>query len=102
MAIFLSATAVEMALQERFPEKRGKGLKKLLQTAKETGLLHDDGFPSLKYRSENTAMPDEQISGSMIPRSQPEEPYVNVVIETFPKIRNRFAHPEMHAIIPPA
>jgi len=88
-----------MALQERFPEKRGKGLKKLLQTAKDAGLLHDDGFPSLKYRREDAAMPDEQISAE-IP-AQLKKPYADVLIETLPKIRNRFAHPEMHTIIPP-
>src|ERR1700675_4623707 len=50
LAVFHSTTAIEMALQERFPEKRGRGLKKLLQTAKVAGLLPDDGFPSLKNR----------------------------------------------------
>lgn len=40
LAVFHSATAVEMALQERFP-KRGRGLRKLLQPAKKAGLLTD-------------------------------------------------------------
>jgi hypothetical protein len=103
LAIFLSTTAVEMALQERFPNKRGRGLKRLLQAAKGAGLLRDEGFPSLKHRRENEAMLDEQLAaiGSQTPQSLPENPYVDVLIEVLPKVRNRFAHPEMHAIIPP-
>jgi hypothetical protein len=55
LAIFLSTTAVEMALKERFPKKGRdhRGLKKLLRKAKGTGLLRDEGFPSLVHRREN-------------------------------------------------
>ncbi len=103
LAIFLSTTAVEMALQERFPDKRGRGLKKLLQAAKKADLLHDEGFPSLMNRRENAAMQNEQFSaiGGHTPETPPEKPYVDVLIEDLPNIRNRFAHPEMHSIVPP-
>ena len=103
LVIFLGATAVEMALQERLPEKRGKGLKKLLETAKEAGLLNNEGFPSLERRRKNAAMLNEQIEASIgkAAESMPERLYVDVLIETLPKIRNNFAHPEIHTIIAP-
>lgn len=105
LAIFLSATAVEMALKERFPKKGrdGRGLKKLLPMAKNAGLLRDEGFPSLKYRRENAALLGQAIAAivSKPPESLAEEPYVDVVIESLPKIRNDFAHPDMHTIMPP-
>ncbi len=103
LTIFLSATAIEMALQERFPKERGRGLKKLLRTAREAGLLRDEGFPSLKHRRENAAMLDEQTDASIgeAPESLPEVPYVDVLIEALPRVRNRFAHPEIHTIVPP-
>jgi hypothetical protein len=103
LAIFLSTVAVEMALQERFPEKRGRGLTKLLRAAKESGLLRDDGFQSLKQGRENTAMMDNQIGEiiSKAPTPVPEESYVDVLVKNLPKVRNKFAHPEMHTIVPP-
>jgi len=103
LTIFLSASAVEMALQERFPDKRGKGLKRLLRLAKTAGLLRDEGFPSLKHRREIGAVTDDQISEIIgkAPESLSVRPYVDVLIENLPQVRNRFAHPEMHAIVPP-
>lgn len=103
LTIFLSATAVEMALQERFPDKRAKGLKRLLQLAKSVGLLRDEGFPSLKHRREIAAIIDDQISTitGKAADSLPAQSYVDVLIESLPQVRNRFAHPEMHAIVPP-
>ena len=86
----------ELALQERFPKKRGTGLKRLLQTAKEAGLLTDAGFPSLQNRRNAV----QAIAGAEVV-SILEPPYVDVLIGTLPNIRNRFAHPEMHAIMPP-
>jgi hypothetical protein len=98
LSIFLSTTAVELALKERFPKegRDRRGLKKLLRTAKTAGLLRDEGFPSLKYRREYTAT----IVGKP-PQSLPGEPYVDVVIESLPDTRNQFAHPDMHTIMTP-
>lgn len=105
LAIFLSTTAVEMALKERFPKKGRdhRGLKKLLRKAKDAGLLRDEGFPSLVHRREN-APGLEQETGEIIgglPHSPSTTSYVDVIIENLPEIRNKFAHPEMHAILPP-
>jgi hypothetical protein len=98
LAVFHSTTAVELALQERFPEKRGRGLKKLLQTAKDAGVLTDAGFPSLhKRRDAERAL----VGADPVPTPEPEPPYVDVLIWALPNIRNRFAHPEIHTIMPP-
>jgi hypothetical protein len=103
LAIFLSTSAVEMALQERFPNKRRYGLKRLLQAGKIAGLLRDEEFPSLKRRLENAAMMDEQFTGtaSKASKASSSKSYVEVLIEALPEVRNRFAHPKMHTIIPP-
>ncbi len=87
---------MELALQERFPEKRGRGLQKLLKAAKEAGLLADAGFPSLQNRRDTA-----QSIGGAGAAAAPNPPYVDVLIATLPGIRNRFAHPEMHTIMPP-
>src|SRR5690242_7126879 len=92
---FLSATAVEMALRERLPKagRDTRGLANLLQIAKKRGLLTDAGFPSLKHRLEDTAA----ILGHEVPKTS----YVDILIESLPKIRNNFAHPRMRTILPP-
>lgn len=103
LTIFLSATAVEMALEERFPKKRGRGLGKLLQIAKEAGLLSDEGFSSLKHRLENAAMLDRRTEASTGkgPQSRRKLSSVDVVTEALSKVRNSFAHPKMHTIVAP-
>ncbi len=103
IAIFLSTTAVEMALQERFPERRREGLKKLLQTAKNAGLISDDGFPSLVERRETAAILSESSTSGIevSPMQRPQKLYVDEIIESLPKVRNRFAHPKGEQILPP-
>jgi hypothetical protein len=109
LASFLSTTAVEMALRERLPKKldrKGRdlrGLKSLLQTAGKMGLLRDNGFPSLKYRRENSEMMAEAMGeiGDQPPVLPPEVPYVHILVETLPDIRNVLAHPTIHTILTP-
>ena len=66
-------------------------------------MLRDENFPSLKNRRENAAMLDDQLDPSIgtAPESLPEKPFVDVLIEALPQVRNRFAHPEIHTIIAP-
>ena len=97
--------AVEMALKKRLPPKKlnKKGrdprlLGDLLRDAKDAGLLHDEGFPSLQNRRANEQALDEVLGWA--PDSQ-QEPYVDVVTRAFPWLRNRFAHPNMQNIMPP-
>jgi hypothetical protein len=95
-AVFHSTTAVEMALQECFPEKRGRGLQKLLKAAKDAGLPTDAVFPRLQNRRDTG-----QAIGGASSAAAPNPPYVDVLIATLPNIRNRFAHPQIHTITPP-
>lgn len=110
LAAFLSSFAVEMALRERFPPKKlsKKGrdprfLGDLLREAKDAGLLRDEGFPSLENSRANAEALNQQLAEIIgrNPEPQPVKPYVDVLIEWLPKIRNDFAHPDMHTIMPP-
>ncbi len=93
--------AVEMALRKRLPPKKlnkkgrdPRNLVDLLREAKDAGLMHDEGFPSLENRR---ASAEEEAE----PEPQTEEPYVDVLIRAFPWVRNRFAHPNMQSVMPP-
>jgi hypothetical protein len=110
LAHFLSSVVVEMALRQRFPAKKfnRKGrdprtLRHLLIEAKEAGLLRDEQFPSLKNRRANAAEMYQQLAETLGRDLEPEPvvPYADALIECIPRIRNDFAHPEMHAILPP-
>lgn len=102
--------AVEMALKKRLPPnkltKKGRDarfLADLIREAKDAGLLRDEGFPSLESRRAAAKELNEHM-GEVLgrnPEPQPEVPYVDVLIQTFPWLRNRFAHPNMQAIMPP-
>ena len=100
--------AVEMALKKRLPpkilDKKGRdarSLTDLLREAKDTGLLRDEGFPSLKNRraSDLDEQGAEMLDGD--PEPEQEVTYVDVMIRMFPWVRNRFAHPNMQNIMPP-
>lgn len=98
--------AVEMALRKRLPPKKlnkkgrdPRNLVDLLREAKDSGLMRDEGFPSLENRRAS-AEEEAEILGRD-PEPQPEEPYVDVLIGAFPWLRNHFAHPNMQSIMPP-
>ncbi len=102
--------ALEMALRKRLPpkklDKKGRdrrSLADLLREAKDTGLLRDEGFPSLENRRANAEELGQQMSQifGRDPECQPQVPYVDVLIQTLPQLRNRFAHPNMQIIMPP-
>jgi len=102
--------ALEMALRKRLPpkklDKKGRdrrSLGDLLREAKDAGLLRDEGFPSLENQRANAEERNQQMAEILgrAPESQSQVPYVDVLIETLPKMRNRFAHPNMQIIMPP-
>ena len=64
--------------------------------AKSTRVLRDEGFHSLERRRQNAAMIFGETAESLLPK-----PYVDVVIESLPALRNRFAHPGIHTIVTP-
>ena len=102
--------AVEMALRKRFPpqklDKKGRdrrSLRDLLTEAKAGGMLRDEAFPSLENRRANAEELNQHMAEILgrEPESQPEVPYVDVLIGTSPWLRNRFAHPDMQSILTP-
>lgn len=102
--------AVEMALRKRFPpqklDKKGRdrrSLRDLLTEAKAGGMLRDEAFPSLENRRANAEELNQHMAEILgrEPESQPEVPYVDVLIGTSPWLRNRFAHPDMQTILTP-
>jgi hypothetical protein len=109
LANFLSSVVVEMALRERFPWRPShvgedrRGLKMLLKEAKAAGLLRDEGLPTLENARANAEQVRQELNEFMSQQTEPKPkvPYVDVLIETLPKIRNSFAHPDMHEILAP-
>lgn len=109
LANFLSSVVVEMALRERFPWRPSRigedrrGLKKLLKEAKAEGLLRDEDFPTLENARANAEQLRQELNEFMGQQTEPapKTPYVDVLIDSLPKIRNSFAHPDMHEILAP-
>jgi hypothetical protein len=102
--------AVEMALRKRLQPKKlaKKGrdprfLGDLLREARDAGLLCDEGFPSLENRRAIAEESNQRVAEILgrEPEPQPEVPYVDALVQAFPWVRNRFAHPDMHNIMPP-
>jgi hypothetical protein len=102
--------AVEMALRKRLPpkklDKKGRDprpLGDLIREAKAAGLLCNEGFPSFENRRATAEELDQHVAEILgrAPEPQPEVAYVDVLIQAFPWLRNRFAHPNMQNIMPP-
>jgi hypothetical protein len=102
----MTGMAVEMALRLRMPNTNGKADKRtlhgLLRSAIQQGLIRDDGFPSLPAKeaaAKQEAEAFEQATASKI-TYQPV-PYVEVLAQCLPKLRNEFAHPHAAWIVTP-
>jgi hypothetical protein len=103
---FMSAVTIEMALRVRQPHAAGsedrRTLKALLRAAIDAGILRDDGFPSLPARREQTNQMwdafDEATGRKTVPDSTT---YVEILLESLPKIRNVFAHPHEDWLVMP-
>ena len=56
VSVFLSFTAIEMALRKKLeeddPDRRWRGLRELLKEAQNRGLIADQGFPSIRAQRE--------------------------------------------------
>lgn len=103
---FLSTFVIEMALRKRFPaqklNKRGRdprSLRALLTEAKNAGFLRDEDFPSLAKRQANADYLNEILDHET--SVQPGPPYADILIGCLPEVRNSFAHPNMHSVMPP-
>ena len=102
-----AAMAVELALRLRMPLTTGKEdrrtLRPLLEAAIANNLIRDAGFPSL-VEKQAEAEPMEEESDRATGHTiviQPT-PYVELLLEFLPKLRNHFAHPHDSWIITPA
>jgi hypothetical protein len=107
---FLSTFTVEMALRHRFPckklNKKGRDpryIRDLLNEAKKNGLLRDEDFPSLKNRRANAKDLNQRLAETQGVQVEAgtEEPFADTLITWLPRVRNDFAHPKMHSILPP-
>ena len=98
LAAFLATTAVEMALRRRYPkpEPDHRSFSKLLKRAQDDGLLSDERFATLSQRRPEMAAP---VDGQVAETVQP--PFAEIVSYSLPRIRNNFAHPGGHWIMPP-
>ena len=102
----MTGMAVEMALRLRMPNPTGKRdkrmLHELLRSAIDQGLLRDDGFPSLPEKQAEAKQWDEafeKATGSKVTNQR--MPYVEVLADCLPKLRNEFAHPHAAWIVTP-
>jgi hypothetical protein len=102
----MSAMAIEMALRVRLPQPVGpedrRTLRPLLRKAIEAGILRDDGFPSLPFRREQAQqMWDAFDEATGHKTAVDSKPYVEVLLEHLPNIRNVFAHPHEDWLVMP-
>lgn len=102
VSVFLSFTAIEMALRKKFgeddPHRRWWGLKQLLEEAKHRGLISDQGFPSVQARQGGEAAVDDELG---LPFGRQVADYTSILIESLPYLRNSFAHPSSQMILVP-
>jgi hypothetical protein len=101
-AVFLSYTAVEFALRVRLPQVPGRrqpGLGKLMKMAITEGLISDTGFPTLQRRR---AYIEALGSTGDQKHSEGRAAYTSILRDTFPYLRNTFAHPASLTILTPA
>jgi len=100
-----AAMAVEMALRLRMPQPTGQDrrtLKPLLQAAIAKGLIQDSGFPSLPDKQAEARLFYEELEKEMgIKTAVQPTPYVQVLLECLPRLRNEFAHPHDAWVVSP-
>lgn len=99
--VFLSYTAVELALRLRLHPSAGThvpGLKVLLAQALAEGLITDDGFSSIR---EHASYPERSGIDSATSGPESGARYTKILLETMPFLRNAFAHPASNTILTP-
>lgn len=101
-----SAMAVELALRLKIPDTTGtvdkRTLKPLLQQAIAKGLITDAGFPRLPAKQAEARRFYEELEQMGIKTNvQSSVPFVKVLEESLPDLRNEFAHPHDMWIVTP-
>jgi hypothetical protein len=102
-----AAMAVELALRLRMPNTTGKEdkrtLRPLLEAAIANGLIRDAGFPGLaEKQAEAKRMQEEFDRTTGHTTVMQSTPYVEVLLQALPRLRNHFAHPHDSWIVSPA
>jgi hypothetical protein len=98
LAAFLGTTAVEMALRKRYPQSGNdrRSFAILLKRAEDEGLLADDRFPAEFSRPLEMQTIADEVAVEVVQR-----PVAERVTSSIPRLRNEFAHPGAHWIMPP-
>jgi hypothetical protein len=98
LAAFLATTAVEMALRKRYPMagRDRRSFATLLKRAEDDGLLTDDRFPAEFSRPLEVQTVDDGVAMEIMNHSVAER-----ITSRIPSLRNEFAHPGAHWIMPP-
>jgi hypothetical protein len=102
-----AATAVELALRLRIPNTTGREdkrtLRPLLEAAIANRLIRDVGFPGLAEKQAEAKRMQEQFDRATGHATVIHStPYVEVLLQALPKLRNHFAHPHDSWILSPA
>jgi len=102
-----AAMAVELALRLRMPNTTGKEdkrtLRPLMEAAIANGLIRDAGFAGLaEKQAEAKRMQEEFDRATGQTTVVQSAPYVEVLLQALPKLRNHFAHPHDSWIVNPA
>ncbi|MCG8089745.1 MAG: hypothetical protein JAY62_08355 [Candidatus Thiodiazotropha endolucinida] len=85
-AQFLAFVTVEMALKDKFKIEKYQSFRSLIKLAVEEGMVKDDGFEHLYYKSETQELLEKE---GMI---EDVRPYVETLTDVMPKLRNELAH----------
>lgn len=104
VSVFLSYTAIEMALRKTFEvddPKRKWRFKQLLERAIEGRLISEDGFPSVRERKERQNDFSSEAAKKLGLPIQPSNDYCSVLVDCLPDLRNSFAHPALNTILSP-
>ena len=93
-AQFLGYVSVEAALKLRYPNAKNPSFRKLVERAVRDGLVSDTGFSHIRELMEWKKQ--EEVLERPWPVGQTEQvkPYVKVLMETMPGLRNSMAHGE--------
>ena len=85
-AQFLAFVTVEMALKDKFKIEKYQSFKSLVKRAVEEGLVKDEGFEHLQYKSDTQELLEKEVMIENV------RPYVETLIDVMPKLRNELAH----------
>jgi hypothetical protein len=93
-AQFMAYVSVEAALKLRYAEQAKSSFRALVKRAIREGTVTDTGFTHVRQRIEQTETEEATDRRWLARESMQVKPYVDVLTETMPGLRNSFAHGE--------